>query len=162
MVIPITIGALAFGLYEGINRQKVLFESYKLVVNEKEIIREQTNTQTISIPHNEVKARIRNPKGILTIAGNSANEVIGEPSQIDGSEKLKQLLSQIYPITDSDKMPLTEKLKGLLVILILGLLATVYISTIKLIVRVSETILIFFIGRELPASLSFNILYNRF
>ena len=87
----------------------MLFESYKLVVNEREIIREQTNTKTISIPHNEVKARIRNPKGILTIPGNSANEVIGVPSQIDGSEKLNQLLSQIYPITDSDKMPLTEK-----------------------------------------------------
>ena len=31
-VIPIIIGALAFGLFKGINRQKGLFESYKISI----------------------------------------------------------------------------------------------------------------------------------
>ncbi|MEP1489134.1 MAG: hypothetical protein ABJL44_00820 [Algibacter sp.] len=146
LVIPIIIGALAFGLFKGINRQKGLFESYKLIINENEIIREQNNTQTISIPLNEIKSIIRNPKGILTIIGNSNTDIIGVPSQINNSEKLNQILSQIKPIIDSDKKPLTEKYKGLFVILMLALMATVYISKDKLIVGITGTILILFLG----------------
>ncbi|WP_243471066.1 hypothetical protein [Winogradskyella sp. MH6] len=145
-VIPIIIGALAFGLFKGINRQKGLFESYKLIINENEIIREQNNTQTISIPRNEIKSIIRNPKGILTIVGNSNTEIIGVPSQINNSEKLEQILSQIKPITDSDKKPLTEKYKGVLILLMLGLMATVYISKDKIIVGITGTILVLFLG----------------
>jgi len=141
-VIPIIIGALAFGLFKGINRQKGLFESYKLIINENEIIREQNNTQTISIPHNEIKSIIRNPKGILTIVGNSNTEIIGVPFQINNSEKLEQILSQIKPITYSDKKPLAEKYKGLLNLLMLGLMASVYISKDKLVVGITGTILI--------------------
>jgi hypothetical protein len=144
--IPIVIGALAFGLFKGINRQKGLFESYKLIINENEIIREQINTQRITIPHNEVKSIIRNPKGIITIVGHSATEVIGIPSQIVGIEKLEQLLSLIHPIVESDEKPLTEKYKGLLVVLLLGLMATVYISMNKLIVGVNGAIVILFLG----------------
>jgi hypothetical protein len=145
-VIPIIIGALAFGLFKGINRQKGLFESYKLTINENEIVREQNNTQTISIPRDEIKSIIRNPKGILTIVGNSNTEIIGIPSQINNSEKLEQILSEIKPITDSDKKPLTEKYKGVLIILMLGLMATVYISKDKIIVGITGTILILFLG----------------
>lgn len=145
-LIPIIIGALAFGLFKGINRQKGLFESYKLTINENEIVREQNNTQTISIPRNEIKSIIRNPKGILTIVGNSNTEIIGVPSQINNSEKLEQILSEIKPITDSDKKPLTEKYKGVLILLTLGLMATVYISKDKIIVGISGTILILFLG----------------
>lgn len=145
-VIPIIIGALAFGLFKGINRQKGLFESYKLIINENEIIREQNNTQTISIPRNEIKSIIRNPKGILTIVGNSNTEIIGVPSQINNSEKLEQILSQIKPITDSDKKPLTEKYKGVLILLMLGLMATVYISKDKIIVGITGIILVLFLG----------------
>lgn len=145
-VIPLIIGALAFGLFKGINRQKGLFESYKLTINENEIVREQNNTQTISIPRNEIKSIIRNPKGILTIVGSSNNEIIGVPSQINNSEKLEQILSAIKPITDSDKKPLTEKYKGVLILLMLGLMATVYISKDKIIVGITGTILILFLG----------------
>ena len=145
-VIPIIIGALAFGLFKGINRQKGLFESYKLIINENEIIREQKNTQTISIPRNEIKSIIKNPKGILTIVGNSNTDIIGVPSQINNSEKLEQILSEIKPITDSDKKPLTEKYKGVLILLMLGLMATVYISTDKIIVGITGTALILFLG----------------
>ena len=145
-VIPIIIGALAFGLFKGINRQKGLFESYKLIINENEIIREQNNTKTISIPHNEIKSIIRNTKGMLTIVGNSNTEIIGVPSQINNSEKLEQILSQIKLITDSDKQPLTEKYKGLLILFMLGLMAAVYISKDKLIVGITGTILTLFLG----------------
>lgn len=145
-LIPLVVGALAFGLFKGINRQKELFESYKLIVNEYEIVREQNNTQTISIPRNEIKSIIKNPKGILTIVGNSYTDVIGVPSQINNSEKLEQVLSEIKPITYSNKKPLFEKYKGVLILIVLGLMATVFISTNKLLVGITGLILILFLG----------------
>ena len=145
-LIPLVVGALAFGLFKGINRQKELFESYKLIVNEYEIVREQNNTQTISIPRNEIKSIIKNPKGILTIVGNSYTDVIGVPSQINNSEKLEQVLSEIKPITYSNKKPLFEKYKGVLILIVLGLMATVFISTNKLLVGITGSILILFLG----------------
>ena len=145
-LIPLVVGALAFGLFKGINRQRELFESYKLIVNEYEIVREQNNTQTISIPRNEIKSIIKNPKGILTIVGNSYTDVIGVPSQINNSEKLEQVLSEIKPITYSNKKPLFEKYKGVLILIVLGLMATVFISTNKLLVGITGSILILFLG----------------
>ncbi|MGO4919814.1 hypothetical protein [Maribacter spongiicola] len=145
-LIPLVVGALAFGLFKGINRQKELFESYKLIVNEYEIVREQNNTQTISIPRNEIKSIIKNPKGILTIVGSSNTDVIGVPSQINNSEKLEQILSEIKPITYSDKKPPFEKYKGVLILIVLGLMATVFISTNKLLVGITGSILILFLG----------------
>lgn len=145
-VIPIIIGALVFGLFKGINRQKELFESYRLIINENEVIREQNTTQTISIPHNDIKSITRNSKGIITIVGNSNTDSIGVPSQINNSERLTQILSQIKPITDSDKKPLNEKYKGVLILLMLGLMAIVYISKDKLAVGITGTILILFLG----------------
>ncbi len=145
-VIPIIIGALVFGLLKGINRQKGLFESFKLIINENEIIREQVNTPTISIAYNDVKSIIRNPNGILTIVGNSTSDIIGVPSQINNLEKLEQLLTQVQPITDSDKKSWLVKYKGLIIILMLGLMACVYISKDKLLVGLTGTILILFFG----------------
>ncbi len=145
-VIPIIIGALAFGLFKGINRQKGLFESYRLIINENEIIREQNNTPTISISHNEIKSIIRTPKGILTIVGNSNTDIIEVPSQINNPEKLTQILSTIKPIVDSEEKLPIEKYKGLLILLMLGLMATVYISKNKLVIGITGTILILFLG----------------
>ncbi|WP_299441621.1 hypothetical protein [uncultured Aquimarina sp.] len=145
-VIPIIIGAVAFGLFKGINRQKGLFESYRLIINENEIIREQLNTQRISIPHNEIKSIIRNPKGILTIIGNSTTEIIGIPSQIKNPEKLEQLLTQIHPITESDKKPLIEKYRIVFILIVLAMMVSVYISNNKMIVGISGAILILFLG----------------
>ncbi|MEP2238052.1 MAG: hypothetical protein ABJI22_06800 [Maribacter sp.] len=144
-LIPLVLGTLAFGLFKGINRQKELFESYKLIVNENDIVREQNNTQTISIPLNEIKSIIKDPKGILTIVGSSNTDVIGVPSQINNSEKLEQILSKIRPISYSDKKPLIEKYKGVLILIVLGLMATVFISTNKLLVGITGSILILFL-----------------
>lgn len=145
-VIPIIVISLAFGLLKGINRQKDLFESYKLVVNESEIIRKQNNTQTITIPHHEVKSISRSPKGILTVLGNSNHEMIIIPAQINNIDKLEQILSQIKPINNYEQKPFNEKYKGLLIPLMLALMATTYISKNKLIVGISGTILILFLG----------------
>lgn len=141
-MIPILLVVIVNGIFKGLRRQKELFESYKLIVNEDEIVREQKNTPTISISHNEIKSITKNSKGILTIVGNSKTEIIGVPTQIDNSERLEQLLSQIHLITNSDKQSFSQKYNVLVTLLTIGLMASVYLSTNKLIVGITGTLLL--------------------
>lgn len=141
-MIPILLVVIVNGIFKGLRRQKELFESYKLIVNEDEIVREQKNTPTISISHNEIKSITKNSKGILTIVGNSKTEIIGVPTQIDNSERLEQLLSQIHLITNSDKQSFSQKYNIFVTLLTIGLMASVYLSTNKLIVGITGTLLL--------------------
>ncbi len=145
-VIPIIIGAIGFGLFKGIKRQKVLFESYILTITEHEITREQKNTQPIKIPVNEITSIVKNSNGALTIIGNSSTNFIGIPSQINEPEKVEQLLKNLFPIKLSDNKSIVEKYKWILIISMLGLMASVYLSTNKLVVGITGIILIAFLG----------------
>ena len=145
-VIPLVLGALAFGMYLGVNRQKKIFETYILTFDSSSITREQHNTPTISIPHAELSEIIKNPNGDFTIKGNSIVEVIGVPAQIDDYEKLERLLSGIKPILTKSNEPFLQKFRLLISILTVGLMAGVYISKDKMIVGVSGTVLLLILG----------------
>ncbi len=146
LTIPIIIIALVFGFSIGIKRQKEVFESYCLSVKDNEITREQSNTQTITIPNYEVTSIIRNAKGIITVNGKSTFDTIIIPAQIENIQPLEQLLSQIQPIIDLDKIPLLEKYWIFYILLVLGLMAAVFVSKNKLVVGLSGTILLIFLG----------------
>ena len=145
-VIPIVLGALAFGLYRGVNRQKEIFDSYILTLDGNGVTREQHNTPTIIISKEELSEIIKNSNGSFTIKGNSYVNVIGVPSQIDDYEKLEKLLAEIGPISTKSNEPFLQKFRGLLSILTIGLMAAVYISKDKLIVGTSGTILLVVLG----------------
>jgi hypothetical protein len=140
-VIPIVLGALAFGLYRGVNRQKEIFDSYRLKLDNNGITREQHNTPTITISNTDVSEIIKNSNGSFTIKGNSPVNVIGVPSQIDDYEKLEKSLAEIGQILTKNSEPFLQKFRGLLSILTIGLMAAVYISKDKIIVGVSGTVL---------------------
>lgn len=139
--IPFIMGAMGLGLYNGIKKQKGLFKSYKLTINDSEIIREQENTQTILIPKNEVKSITKHPKGGLVIVGNAKINTIAVPPQINNSERLEELLTQIQPIDSNKKNP-NGIYSAMSAILTMVLMATISISTNKLILGISGTILI--------------------
>ncbi len=145
-VIPLVLGALAFGLYRGVNRQKEIFDSYILTIDDNGITREQHNTPTISISNADLKEIIKNSNGSFTIKGNSTVNVIGVPSQIDDYKKLEKLLSEIRQILSKNSEPFLQKYRGLLSILTIGLMAAVYISKNKIIVGVCGTVLISALG----------------
>ena len=79
----IVLGALAFGLYRGVNRQKEIFDSYRLTLDNNAITREQHKTPTITISNTDVIEIVKNSNGSFTLKGNSPVNVIGVPSQID-------------------------------------------------------------------------------
>ncbi|MBI3234013.1 MAG: hypothetical protein HYZ42_08215 [Bacteroidetes bacterium] len=146
IVIPIILGALAFGLYRGVMRQKEIFDSYVLTIDLNGITREQHNTQTITISNAEISEIIKNKNGSFTIKGNSSINVIIVPSQIDDYEKLEQLLSEIKQVSSKSSEPLLQKFRGLLSIVTIGLMAAVFISKDKVVVASSGTVLLVIIG----------------
>lgn len=146
VVIPLVLGALAFGLYRGVNRQKEIFDSYVLTIDNIGITREQRNTPTIIITKTDLNEIIKNSNGSFTIKGNSTVNVIGVPSQIEDYERLEKLLSEIRQISSKTSEPVFQKFRGLLSILTIGLMAAVYISKDKVIVGISGTILLVVLG----------------
>lgn len=145
-VIPIVLGALAFGLYRGVNIQKEIFDSYILTLDENGVTREQHNTPTITISKADLSEIIKNSNGSFTIKGNSSVNMIGVPAQIDNYEQLEKSLSEIGQILTNNSEPFLQKYRGLLSILTIGLMAAVYISKNKIIVGVSGTVLLIVLG----------------
>jgi hypothetical protein len=148
-VIPLMLGALAFGLYRGVNRQKEIFDSYVLTLDNNCITREQHNTQTITISNNGIIDIIKNSNGSFTIEGNSTVNVISIPSQIEDYEKLEKLLFEIRQISTIESKPFLQKFNALFSILTIGLMAAVYISKDKIIVSVAGTVLLPILGYSL-------------
>lgn len=146
IVIPVTLGALGFGLYRGVNRQKKIFDSYRLTLDNNGITREQHNTPTITISNTDVSEIIKHSNGSFTIKGNSSVNVIVVPSQIDNYEKLEKSLTEIRQILTKSSEPFLQKFRGILSILTIGLMAAVYISKDKIIVGVSGTVLLLVLG----------------
>ncbi|MEY4926201.1 MAG: hypothetical protein RI894_637 [Bacteroidota bacterium] len=86
-VIPISLAALSLSIYSSINKQKLLFESYKLSISEDGITREQLNTPTINIPYSDINSIIKDSKGNFAIKGATALDTIGVPYLIDNYEQ---------------------------------------------------------------------------
>lgn len=145
-VIPLLLGALGFGLYRGVNRQKEIFNSYILTLDNNCITREQHKTPTITISYTDISEIIKNSNGSFTIKGNSTENVIGVPSQIDDYEKLEKSLSEIGQILTIANESFIQKIRGLFSILTLGLMAAVYISKDKTIVGISGAVLLVVLG----------------
>lgn len=140
-IVPILFVSLAIGAYIGINRQKQLFESYTLIIDNTGITRKQSNTPAITISREEIRKISKNANGSFTVRGNSAIDMIGIPAQIEEYEKLEQLLAEISTVSLKNSTPFFEKYSGLLSILVLGLMAAVYLAKDKIIVGVCGTVL---------------------
>lgn len=145
-VIPLVLVVLVFGLRRGINRQREIFDSYVLTVDDNGIRREQHNTPTITISKADLSEITKNSNGSFTIKGNSSVNVIGVPAQIDDYERLERSLAEIRQISAKSSESLLQKFQLPLSMLTIGLMAAVYISKDKIIVGVSGTVLLVVLG----------------
>lgn len=141
-----TVGiALGIGFFLGINRQKKIFESYTLTINDQEIIREQLNTPTISIPFADIKSIDKNSKG-FSIRSMASKNIIKIPTQIDNMRQLEGILSEIQPIGDTVEKTFVEKNTNLISIVSLVSIMAVYISNNKLVVGICGVFVILLLG----------------
>ena len=141
-VIPLIAASLGFGLYRGVNRQKRLFESYTLTFSNNLITREQLNTPTISIYFNDIKEIVKNRNGSITIRGKNVTDVISVPSQIEDYSQLQDTLTQIKSFSTKSNDHFLEKYRGIISLLTIGLMLSVYTVTNKIIVVLSGTLLV--------------------
>jgi len=139
LFILFVLGVTIFGLYKAINRQRILFESYRLIISENEVRREQFNTPTISILHSDIHSIVKNANGGLTIRGRTNQDIFGVPSQIDNLEQLEQSLNHIKAVTYASTS-IGLKYLFLVAILTLGSMVTVYTATNKILVGFAGTI----------------------
>ena len=141
-VIPMALVAMSVGLFLGIKRQKALFESYILTIDENTITRQQDNTPTVSIQKDAISDIIKNVNGSITIKGKDSRDIIGVPAQIENRSELETHLRAFKDITVKSSEHILQKLIIPLVLIVVGLLAIVNISTHKLLVGVSGTLLL--------------------
>ncbi|MEI6062201.1 MAG: hypothetical protein WCR72_15980 [Bacteroidota bacterium] len=145
IMIPIILGALAVGMGIGIKRQKAIYETYELIIDEISVTRSQSNTPTIKILFREIKKITKNNKGGIIITGNNLLDKIIVPSQIEDIEGFENILQANSPVQISRSKPIIQRLLLPLVVVQIGLMATVYISTNKLFVAMSGTVLFVFL-----------------
>tara|TARA_B100000676_G_scaffold308818_1_gene370647 strand:+ start:1571 stop:2293 length:723 start_codon:yes stop_codon:yes gene_type:complete len=152
-VIPIIIGAMAFGLRKGIKRQKSIFDSYELTIDNERIIRRQNLTPDIEIQFSQIKEISKNKNGSLTIKGENLNNSIGVPSQIENMIELESILSKLFKITTSDKQSFQQKYPWVLSILTIVLMMVVYIA--------KNRILVGFAGSSLTIGLIYSLVITQ-
>lgn len=145
-VIPIALGALVFGLFSGIKRQKKIFESYTLTIDNDGITRKQDNTPSITITTSEIREIIKYRNGSFLVKGNSPKDSIIIPSQIEERDKLEKILSEIKEISTKQNEALAKNFQGLLTLITLVLMGALYLSKNKMIVGISGTVLLSILG----------------
>lgn len=142
IIIPFFALVVGFSLYRGVNRQKVLFDSYTLTITNNLITREQLNTPTISIYFNDIKEITKHKNGSFTIKGKDTTDLIGVPSQIDNYSQLETILQNIRPITVKESVSFLQKYQSLTALLTMGLMLCVYTVNNKIIVALTGTTLV--------------------
>lgn len=141
IVIPIILGAFSYGIYKAVKRQKLLYETYVVKFDDDCLIREQANTPTIKILYKDIKKITKPNLGGIVIVGNNSSNVIFVPAQIDDMPGFEDALLANCTTQISLSKPLIQKLIIPLVLAILALMAVTYISTNKVLVSISGTIL---------------------
>lgn len=141
-LIPILLGSMAFGLNKGFKRQKAIYDSYILEFDNEGVIRKQINTPSIRLEFNEITKIKKSNQGGLVISGKSQSDSIIIPAQIDDMTLIESILKENCTIEIGNSKPLVQRLIVPSVIILLGLMAVIYISTNKILVSVSGTITI--------------------
>jgi hypothetical protein len=136
IMIPIIACAVGVGIYRGLNRQKILFESYLLTFSDNQVTREQFNTTTLSLHAFEIKEIVKDKRGNFWI---KANDIIIVPAQVEKYEELTALLNKIVPVTTT--VSIAFKYRNVVAVIALGLMFCLYSMTNKIIVGISGALL---------------------
>jgi hypothetical protein len=142
LVILIIAGVLIYATNKAIKSQKVIYESYLLKILENGIVREQANTPAITISFSEIKSITKTNQGGLVIKGSILSDMILVPAQLDDMEGFTKTLQSNAGVVISESKPLIQRFIIPLVLLVLVLMATVYISTNRILVLISGLLLL--------------------
>jgi len=142
MIITVAIFASGFGIYLSVRRQKALFESYRFIIADGVVMREQLDTPKISIQFNDIKEIAKHKSGVFSVKGRDAASMIAIPVQVDDYQQLEAALQQIQPIVLKDQVPFMERYQSLAALATVGLMFCVYRVNNKIIVALSGSALV--------------------
>jgi hypothetical protein len=135
-MIPFILLSMGYGIFKGLKRQKMLFQTFKLTFSENNIVREQANTPTVNIPITDIQSIIKDKKGSYTIKGKTASETILIPAQVGNYEHLEILFNQIKPVEELTQPTFEEKYRIPILLLMAICMGTVYVSYNKILVGI--------------------------
>lgn len=144
-VILTTIGIMlvfiSINIVRGMKKQKVFMENYRLTIEDNVITREQPNTEELTIYFHEIKEITKFKKGSLAIKGFDKTDIIYVPRQITRYDELVAQLETIKPVTPLQGAAATKrKLMSFLPLVLLALYITLFISSNKILVGISGTL----------------------
>jgi len=147
-------GASVFGLWRSMKRQKALFESFKLIIDDEKITRERLNTPVIVIYKKDVKQIIKASAGTFCIEGDSKLNAIVIPSQIENYDQLQQTLNEIKPLTVYTKKNFIEKMFIPIVLSIAALFVGHFYVSNKVVSVISGIVLVLVLGASFYVSVT--------
>jgi hypothetical protein len=142
VIIPVIGVVFGLSISRGIKRQQALLKSYTLTISDPVITREQFNTPEISIYYREIREISKRKNGCLFIKGVEPGDVIVIPSQIENYSQLENILHNIHPIANREKISFLERYSALAGLLSIPLMLGVYIVDNKIIVALTGTTLV--------------------
>lgn len=136
--IPFFLLVMAFSVFRSINRQKKLFGSYTLIIDDNVITRQMVNTPEITIYFHEVKEIIKSMEGGFTIKGLEPSDIIIVPVQVEKYAELEALLNQVKPvIAPPASLYLLQKGRIFLSLAAAGAMVAIYVSDNKIVVSIA-------------------------
>ena len=142
IIFPFILVLIGLGLFLGIKRQKDIFNSYTLTIEDENILKSQNLISDIKIHFKDIKEIIKNKDGSFVIKGKQSRDIIGIPVQLENIDELELTLSNIFEITLNDKKTLTQKFPWVLPLAVIVLMIIVYISENKILVGIAGITLV--------------------
>jgi hypothetical protein len=130
----------AFTFSRNLTKQRKIFKSYLLIIGDEVIEREQEMMPTISLRKDAIKEIVKCKNGNILIKGQTRQDVIIVSSHIANREALESDLQALMEVTEQTGKNILDKMALLIAPGLLGLMATIFISTNKYLVLLSAVI----------------------
>jgi hypothetical protein len=99
----------AFSIWNSMKKQKALFESLKIIIDDDKITRERLNTPQLVIYKKDVKRITKSVEGNISIEGDNKWNPIVVPAQIENNGDIERILGEISTIVVLTKKPIWQK-----------------------------------------------------
>lgn len=159
--LAVTLFALVIFGYivtKNINQQKIIYDSFKLIVGPDYLSRTQSNLPPVTLFFHEISKITETKQGYLRIDGLQKNQFIIISPYLEEYSELKRHLQLLQPFNEQEASNIFLKIPLLLPLITIGSMAAIYISNNKIIVAVSGIILMpllawsFYKMRSIPQS----------
>lgn len=136
------LGIVVFVTLRTVKKQLNLMQSYRLIIGESTITREQLSLMPVTITQHDIKEIIKTRKGSIIIKLRQANSTLVIPYFIENYVGAEALVSNFGTVTKGKEAVVVQKLKMALPFLAIVLMVIVYAAEIKWLVGISGVLLL--------------------